>query len=181
MMQRRTDSSVKIKYEAKRWLIMEVFSFDIDGTLVNSYKRLIACTNGDVVNWECFLDCNKLHMDEPIELNISVMNRLIMGNAAVILVTGRPERMRNCTLAQLKGFGALVDGVLSLIMRNDQDHRPDPAYKVDALSRVKHLGNLIHCDDNVDTVNALIKNGFKAVTANKCDLSYVSTMQHMIE
>ncbi|MFP3045115.1 MAG: acid phosphatase [Thermocladium sp.] len=171
-------SSVNVKYVAKLWMVMEVFSFDIDGTLVNSYKRLIACTKNDAVDWECFLDCNKLYMDEPIESNISLMNRLIMSDAAVILVTGRPKRMRGCTLAQLRGFGALVDDVLSLIMRDDDDHRPDPPYKVDALSSVRHLGDLIHCDDNVDTVNALIRNGFRAVTADACGSLYASMRPH---
>ncbi len=76
---------------------MVVLSFDIDGTLVDSTSRLISCMENGKVDWKCFLDCGKLGMDKPIPLNISIINKAIRSGLAVILVTGRPERMRECT------------------------------------------------------------------------------------
>ena len=147
---------------------MVVLSFDIDGTLVNSTNRLMSCMRNGTVDWNCFLDCGKLHMDQPIPLNISIINKAIHSGLTVILVTGRPERMRECTLSQLMKFGVDVSGISMLVMRRDHDNRPDPEYKVDALASVG-LPDVIHCDDNEDTVNSLISHGFKATLASKCD------------
>ncbi len=154
---------------------MAVLSFDIDGTLVNSTDRLMSCMENGKVDWKCFLDCGKLHMDQPIPFNISIINKAIRSGLTVILVTGRPERMRECTLSQLMKFGVNVSGIRVLVMRRDYDDRPDPEYKVDALAGVGLL-DVIHCDDNEDTVNSLIRHGFKAMLASNCDSinSYLS-------
>ncbi len=52
-------------------------SFDIDGVLVDSENRLRLCLKpNNEVDWDCFLDCNKLFMDSPKPRNISLLKLL---------------------------------------------------------------------------------------------------------
>ncbi|KUO82704.1 MAG: HAD family acid phosphatase [Caldivirga sp.] len=141
---------------------MIYISFDIDGTLVDSTRRLRLCSNGNHVDWECFLDCGKLHLDSPIVNSIDYVNSLIERGLGIILLTGRPERMRGCTIRQLEGYGLV--GFMELFMRPNDNHDPDPVYKSQAMLRIlAKYPVLVHFDDNPDTVKALRETGIDSV------------------
>ena len=141
---------------------MVYVSFDIDGTLVDSTNRLKLCYINGSINWDCFLDCNKLHLDSPLVNAIKYANSLVERGLNIILLTGRPERMRQCTINQLKNYGLM--NFAELIMRPNDNHDPDPVYKAHALTKV--LGKypvVVHFDDNPDTVKAISRIGIDAV------------------
>lgn len=135
-------------------------SFDIDGVLVDSSKRLASCVRNGELDLSCFLDCAKLTMDAPTHY-IELAN-VLAKRFRVVVVTGRPEHMRKCTEEQLRRYGLSFDG---LFMRPDEDRRPDPLYKADAISRLINDGVYIlaHFEDNGDTARALRAKGIDVV------------------
>jgi hypothetical protein len=140
-----------------------VVSFDIDGVLVNSEDRLRMCIKGDNgVDWDCFLDCDKLPLDKPKPRIIEYLNFIRSRRFAIIIVTGRRESMRDCTIEQLNSFG--VYGFEGLFMRPDGNTESDPIYKswmIRNLLREFHI--LVHFDDNPNTVSTLLNTGIDAV------------------
>lgn len=141
---------------------MKYVSFDIDGVLINSIKRLSLCIKDDGVDWDCFLDCNKLYMDEPKLRNIQFLKLMMRRGFEVIIVTGRNEYMRNCTMAQLTMYG--ITGIRGLYMRPNDDSRPDSIYKSSTLVNLSREFNiLVHFDDNPDTVMEITRHGIDAV------------------
>ena len=138
-------------------------SFDIDGVLVNSESRLRMCIKpNNEVDWDCFLDCNKLYLDRPKPRNIDFLRLLRDRGFGILIVTGRDEPMRECTINQLRSFG--VDGFEGLFMRPRGNTEPDHVYK---LWMIKNLLSkyeiLVHFDDNINTVSTLVSNGIDAV------------------
>lgn len=137
-------------------------SFDIDGVLVDALSRLRLCLNGDDVDWDCFLDCEKLALDKPKVHNVELTRFLSKRGHHVVVITGRPERMRECTEEQLKHYGVEYR---ALYMRPDGDRRRDPLYKADVVAALRRNGVevLVHFDDNAETVKALKALGIDAV------------------
>ncbi|WP_069808244.1 HAD family acid phosphatase [Vulcanisaeta thermophila] len=141
---------------------MKYVSFDVDGVLVDSTSRLLLCQNGNEVDWDCFLDCGKLFMDKPKATNIELLNLLVKRGFGILIVTGRREYMRDCTLAQLLSYG--VTGIRGLFMRPNDNDEPDATYKSSTLVRLSRDFNiLVHFDDNPSTVMEVVKHGIDAV------------------
>lgn len=138
-------------------------SFDIDGVLVNSENRLKLCLkSNNEVDWDCFLDCRKLFMDSPKTRNINLLKLLRNRGFGIIIVTGRRESMRKCTIDQLRSFG--VNEFEDLFMRPDDNTEPDPIYKSGMIKNLlRRYEILVHFDDNADTVSTLVNNGIDAV------------------
>lgn len=138
-------------------------SFDIDGVLVDSENRLRLCLKpNNEVDWDCFLDCNKLFMDSPKPRNISLLKLLRDRGFGIIIVTGRRESMRECTISQLRSFG--VKEFDELFMRPDNNTQPDPIYKSWIIKNImRRYEILVHFDDNANTVSTLVSNGIDAV------------------
>ncbi len=138
-------------------------SFDIDGVLVDSESRLRMCLKPDnEVDWKCFLDCRKLFLDRPKPRNIDFLKSLRNRGFGIIIVTGRDEPMRECTINQLRSFG--VNDFDGLFMRPKGHDEPDPIYKLwmirNLLSKYEIM---VHFDDNANTVSTLVSNGIDAV------------------
>lgn len=139
-----------------------VISFDIDGVLVDASKRLNLCLNDGDVDWDCFLDCGKLALDSPKRRNVELALELSKRGYNVVVITGRPERMRKCTELQLRSYGVVYK---ALYMRPEGDTRRDHLYKADAIVALRRKGIevLAHFDDNEDTVKALKAAGIDAI------------------
>jgi len=106
--------------------------YDIDGVLVDPQLRLRkARESGDF--WKAFLDPSLLVLDKPVPSMIERANTDMRAGRPVILVTGRPERLRQATLDELEGFGLDVEGLAALLMRRDGDKRPAWLVKPDLL------------------------------------------------
>lgn len=140
---------------------MSYVSFDIDGTLVDASARLMRCIRNGSVDWDCFLDCGKLHMDRPLSHMIGYANSLAERGLGIILLTGRPERMRECTIRQLESYG--LGGFVDIFMRPNDNHEPDPVYKAWAMSRIlRRYRVVVHFDDNAETLSAIRRLGIDA-------------------
>lgn len=112
---------------------MGVVVYDVDGVLVDASERMRrARDSGDF--WEAFLDPQLLALDKPVREMIERANRDIASGRRVVLLTGRPERLREATLEELRRFGLNVDGVEALLMRGDRDRRPAYLVKPSLLS-----------------------------------------------
>ncbi|MGC8606132.1 MAG: HAD family acid phosphatase [Vulcanisaeta sp.] len=144
-------------------ILIKYVSFDIDGVLVNSESRLRLCLRpNNEVDWDCFLDCKKLFMDKPKPRIIDILKQLRNRDFGIIIVTGRRESMRECTINQLRRFG--VNEFEELFMRPDNNTDPDPIYKSWTIkSLLRRYEILVHFDDNADTVSTLVSNGIDAV------------------
>ncbi|ADY00487.1 PseT polynucleotide 5'-kinase and 3'-phosphatase [Vulcanisaeta moutnovskia 768-28] len=144
-------------------ILIKYVSFDIDGVLVNSESRLRLCLRpNNEVDWDCFLDCKKLFMDKPKPRIIDILKQLRNRDFGIIIVTGRRESMRECTINQLRSFG--VNEFEELFMRPDNNTDPDPIYKSWTIkSLLRRYEILVHFDDNADTVSTLVSNGIDAV------------------
>jgi phosphoglycolate phosphatase-like HAD superfamily hydrolase len=139
-----------------------VISFDIDGVLVDASERLRMCIKDDKVDWDCFLDCNKLPLDKPKPRIIEYLNFIRDRGFGVIIVTGRRESMRDCTIRQLRAFG--ISDIDGIFMRPDDNREPDPIYKAWMMRNlVRRLNVMAHFDDNPDTVHAILSIGIDAV------------------
>lgn len=109
---------------------------DIDGTLADNTHRqhLILGTQKD---WDAFFDA--CPDDAPIFPVVSLVKSLLRDKShVVIFVTGRPERIREETLAWLRENVGVDDPIL--MMRPDGDRRPDYEIKADLLSELRSCG-----------------------------------------
>jgi len=108
-----------------------VYVFDIDGVLLYMWSSFIHRL-GKSEHWSppsMNPECSG--RVTPRDLGIKLlMDRSVKGR--VILVTGRPERKRRNTVAQLKELG-VYKHVDALLMRRDDDRRPEWEVKPELL------------------------------------------------
>lgn len=96
------------------------YIFDIDGTLADCSHRLHYIT-GENKDWDSFYkDCIN---DKPILPVVELAHTLQMFHSKVIFVTGRPEKYMEETLDWLCDQFNTNSAIL--MMRKDDDHRPD--------------------------------------------------------
>jgi len=120
-----------------------VVVYDIDGVLVDPSERMEAARRaGDF--WRAFLDPGLLRLDKPYPGMVERANRDAAAGRRVILLTGRPERLRHATLDELRRFGLNVDSV-ELVMRRDRDRRPARIVKPELLEH--YLGPGVEPDE----------------------------------
>lgn len=98
--------------------------FDIDGTLADPKDRLHFLGNKD---WDSFYDA--CLDDAPIHHVIYLLQEL-KKNHRIIILTGRPGRIKDKTLHWLKANNISFDEVY---FRKDGDHRPDYEVKEEML------------------------------------------------
>lgn len=140
---------------------MHCFVFDVDGVLVNPsrrYREALRRSRGDRDSfWELFLSPSLMALDEPRQLGINLLlDRLKRGR--VVIVTGRPERLRRATINQLSEFGVPVRHVDAFLMREDGDFRKEWDVKPEILRTYVEAKGLkvieIH-DDEPRTLEAM--------------------------
>lgn len=108
---------------------MNVYIFDLDGTLANIEHRLHHI-KGEKKDWDAFFAaCVK---DEPIRQTIDVLNALAIADGWIIISSGRSDIVRKETLDWLRVNGVDYD---HLIMRKHGDHRPDEVIKEEWLTQ----------------------------------------------
>jgi hypothetical protein len=121
---------------------VRTYIVDIDGTLANIDHRL-HFIEGDLKDWDAFFEA--CPDDAPIDNVIDVIKALgFLGyhndNVHLVYLTGRPEKVRQQTLAWLLRNG-LPKGVL--MMGTDGDHRPDTIAKAELLMGLRQAGHNI--------------------------------------
>jgi len=153
------------KYKGKDAIV-----YDIDNTLLDvreRYWRSIEEAGGDPLKnigklnknikkkfWKIFLSSKYLYLDKPHKKTIKEVNRKFDDGYIIILITGRPEYMRDATIEQLKKYNVKYH---ILIMRPNNNHEPDYVYKPKALSGLveKGLNILEYHEDDDKTINTL--------------------------
>lgn len=98
--------------------------FDIDGTLADPKDRLHFLEKKD---WNSFYDA--CLDDAPIHHVIYLLQEL-KKNHRIIILTGRPERIKDKTLQWLKANNISFD---EIYFRKDGDYRPDYEIKEEIL------------------------------------------------
>lgn len=109
---------------------------DIDGTLSDSRHREHHL-QGEKPDWDAFF--NGCHADPVVVPVLRSVHALWMAGNQLVLVTGRPERLRSVTTIWLDDNGVPHQ---KLLMRGDDDHRPSHVYKRDAV--IRHVTTALH-------------------------------------
>jgi hypothetical protein len=81
----------------------------------------------------------------------------------IVWLTGRPERLRDTTLAWFDEHGLPTT---ELHMRRDGDYRPARVYKLGVPNRLASRGIAALIDDDAEVVDAAMRAGYPAVLAD---------------
>lgn len=107
--------------------------FDLDGTLTDCRHRL-HFVRGGVPDWEAFFVAGA---DDPPHAYAVRLAQLVARDLPVVIVSGRPERNRALTHTWLLKYDVPY---VALILRADEDRRPDHEYKAEALAMIRSQG-----------------------------------------
>ncbi len=132
----------------------EACVFDIDGVLLDvserySYALRVDPRRGEIF-WKIFFAEELLALDKPLGIGIENLYRCIKRNYDVIILSGRPERLREATIKQLGDIG-LLEGkeYKKLILRRDSDMRKSYIFKIEVIRNLtrNYIIREIHDDD----------------------------------
>ena len=129
--------------------------FDVDGTLTAEWYR-----DGNVVDLP------------PNALMVGLARSLYKSGVPLVIATARAEWMRLDTEIWLRVNGVEYDG---LMMRADDDSRPDYEVKADQLDLIRSLfgAPLLWYDDNFDNVSMLQGEGVPTIQISPAGLPYL--------
>lgn len=108
-----------------------VVIFDVDGVLADAAGRQHHLDQGD---WRRFFDEVG---EDPLVEEVARLADLLVDDLVVVLVTGRPRRVQDATVAWLERHDLRWD---LLIMRDFGDYAGVDRYKRDSLHRLRDLG-----------------------------------------
>ncbi|HDM91782.1 MAG TPA: hypothetical protein ENG69_00095 [Candidatus Korarchaeota archaeon] len=148
--------------------------FDIDDTIFDASKRLREALRKAGVRgtsspnlrgpqrevfWRFFLSEELLPLDAPHASVVRLVRSKKKSGLAIILVTGRPERLRRATIRQLDEAGVPFD---ELHMRREGDRRPEAEFKVEVVRRLSKSWDVREFHDNnpevIEAVARLLPN-----------------------
>jgi hypothetical protein len=166
-MERCKKFSIKVPRELYE---KEIIIYDIDNTIFDISKRYKISIEESGIDptrplkrnpvrarkafWKIFLSDKYLYLDEPDEETIEDIRKKYNEGYGIILLTGRPEYMRESTKLQLEKFGIPYH---LLIMRPNWNRDPDYLYKPCIIDRLVEMGLEIkeYHEDDMDTVNEI--------------------------
>lgn len=144
-----------------------VYVFDLDGVLIDVRERIRKVM--EVIGrpyledprmlrgrlrqrfWELFLSPKYMLYDRPRRVGIELFNER-RGLGEVIIVTGRPIRLRKYTRVELESFGLSLEGV-RIYFRKSGDFRKDYEYKASIIDGLKNVVE-VH-DDSIEVLDAI--------------------------
>lgn len=130
---------------------------DIDGCLadiVEDGKKYLCKTPKD---WEGYYQ--RIPENKSIPLVVDAVLGLIQEGYKILLVTGRPEKVRTPTEDWLRNLG-LLDSSDQLMMNPNAGSVSGQEYKLNLYRKLKPYWII---EDEPVTVNALVKEGFKVL------------------
>lgn len=106
---------------------------DLDGTLSDASGRQHLLDRRPK-DWDGFFDaCG----DDPVLAHVARLLRCLDPDLAVVLLTARPRRVQQATVAWLVRFDIRWD---LLVMRADRDFSPSPRAKREAVAALRGVG-----------------------------------------
>lgn len=131
---------------------------DVDGTLVDSEKRFKLGQKGNKIDWNFILDPAVVKtFDRPMPREIIDRIKQICKELEceqIIILTGRPERLREVTIQQLSEVGIKYD---RLIMRKEGDYRKEIDYKLSIIQEISRHCNIVAVFDDNEEVLKCVK------------------------
>jgi len=137
-----------------------VYVFDVDGVLVDASDRLTVALRRIGVRgvatlkelpsrlrskfWRLFLSEELLVLDKPRAIGVELLKDRVR-KGMVMILTGRPERLRKATLRELEEFGVPINRV-RLAMRPNRDKRGGVFFKIDILKTLPAVAE-VHDDE----------------------------------
>ncbi len=129
---------------------------DVDGTLIDSSERFKIATKKGKIDWNIALDEKYLRMlDRPMPRHVIDKIVRICNEKCddIIVLTGRPERLRGVTLEQLRKINFTFS---KLVMRKDSDYSKEIDFKISKILEISRYGNIVAMfDDNTELLNAI--------------------------
>lgn len=129
-----------------------VYVFDIDGVLVDVSDRLRIASEKSKgkgkIFWSTFFSEELFKLDKPRIIGIKLLKEKAK-KGDIYIISGRPKRLYDITLNQLKNLG-ILHFVKTIILRGNNDLRPSYIYKLEVLNRLISRGiNIceVHDDD----------------------------------
>ncbi len=126
---------------------------DVDGTLIDSERRFRLAQRGNMIDWELALDPKIImKFDRPMPRRVidQIVSLCREAECQIVVVTGRPERLREVTIMQLERIG-LREGEYILVMRENGDYRREIDYKISRLMQLSRMYDIaVVIDDNLD-------------------------------
>ena len=140
---------------------MSAYAFDVDGVLVDIRTRLnkakeLSKSKKDF--WSYFYSYELMNLDRPRKIGLRLLQDR-MKRGKVIIITGRPLRLRDVTINQLINYGIDINKIAYIFMRRDEDLRPAHIVKFELLEKALTLGFDIieYHDDDEDVLKRLKK------------------------
>ena len=106
---------------------------DLDGTLSDASGRQHHLERRPK-DWDAFFDAVG---DDPVIAHVQRLVDCLDGSLLVVLLTARPRRVQDKTVAWLAAAGIRWD---LLVMREDRDFRASPDAKRDAVAALRKVG-----------------------------------------
>lgn len=106
--------------------------------------------------WDVFLSPELLHLDKPIERGISLIRDRAKRGYYIVILSGRPERLREGTVLQLKSWKVPYD---KLYLREDDSYEKDHLFKAKVVKKLLEKGFRVvevH-DDFVENLTEIAK------------------------
>jgi hypothetical protein len=128
---------------------------DIDGTLANVDHRL-HFVNTKPKNWPAFFAAAK---HDVLNHPVAEVIHALAAKYPILLVSGRPEHLRDLTLQWLADHGVPYE---QLYMRPDNDYRPDDIIKEEILNKIlaeKEYKPMFVFDDRLSVCALWIRKG----------------------
>jgi len=131
---------------------------DVDGTLIDSERRFKIAQRGNHIDWNIALDPRNIAvLDKPMPDNIvkTIFNICRQLQCTIIVLTGRPERLREITVKQLEKIGLKPDSYI-LIMRKDNDFRREVDFKLSKIVDLARRYRIVAIfDDNLEVLKSI--------------------------
>jgi phosphoglycolate phosphatase-like HAD superfamily hydrolase len=149
---------------------LDAIIFDLDGTLADiTHRRHFVM--GEKKDWESFNHPDNIIKDKPNEAVMKIFKALdhyYNLNADLIIVTGRMEKSRDITERWLYQHDLCAH---MLIMRKNDDYRPDHIVKEEILKDLQSQGYniLFTVDDRDSVVDMWRRNGITCLQCARGD------------
>ena len=134
-------------------------AFDIDGVIADVNQRL--ATARELAEyyghefWEVFFSDQLLSLDKPRPAGVELVKRARDEGFRVVIITGRPSRLRDFTLRQVINYTGVKPD--SIYLRRNGDRRPAKVVKAELLGRALKDGFEIieYHDDSEDVLREI--------------------------